>query len=100
MLLYTDDRRSTRAAIAVEIHLADDIAREAETAGLLTPDALAQLVNEVLKSRKVDSLFSKISRLRDVTPPMTHEEIQTEIDDYRVEKRAACAVCTETEVTK
>lgn len=80
------------AAIAVEIDLADDVAREAETAGLLTPDALALLVSEELRRRKVDSLFSKIDKLRDLGgTPMTSDKIQAEIDAYRREKRAAAA---------
>jgi hypothetical protein len=43
-------------SIAVELELADDVARSAESEGLLTPEALAELVRAELKRRKPAAL--------------------------------------------
>ena len=74
----------------LQIELPDTLAKQAEEAGLLEPDAVERMVREALLVRRVEGL----ARARDVLaanplPPMTPEEIQAEIDAYRAEVRRA-----------
>ena len=77
-------------SIAVELDLADDVARSAETEGLLTPEALAELVRAELKRRKAAKFFESLDQLHNLGgTPMTEEEIEAEVDAVRMERRAA-----------
>jgi hypothetical protein len=74
----------------LQIELPDTLAKQAEEAGLLEPDAVERMVREALLVRRVEDM----SRARDVLadnplPPMTPEEIQAEVDAYRAEVRRA-----------
>jgi hypothetical protein len=74
----------------LQIELPDTLAKQAEEAGLLEPDAVERMVREALLVRRVEGL----ARAREVLaanplPPMTPEEIQAEIDAYRAEVRRA-----------
>ena len=74
----------------LQIDLPDILAKQAEEAGLLEPDAVERMVREALLVRRVGDL----ARARDVLaanplPPMTPEEIQAEIDAYRADVRRA-----------
>jgi hypothetical protein len=74
----------------IQIDLPDATAHAAQAAGLLTPDALNQLLSEALKSRSLDRLDAARQKLAfDPLPPMNEDEIQAEIAAYRAEKRAA-----------
>jgi hypothetical protein len=74
----------------IHIDLPDATAHAAQAAGLLAPDALNQLLSEALKSRSLDRLDAARQKLvLDPLPPMSEDEIQTEIAAYRAEKRAA-----------
>ncbi|MBI3149635.1 MAG: hypothetical protein HYZ17_14085 [Betaproteobacteria bacterium] len=73
----------------LELTLPDQLAREAQAAGLLTPQALEAMVRENLRKQRVDELFAAMQRMHAVnTPPLTEEEIQAEIDAARAERRA------------
>jgi hypothetical protein len=74
----------------VEITLPDQLAAEAQRAGLLTPEAIERMVREQLRAERIDKLKQARQQLAaNPLPPMTPEEIQAEIDAYRAEQRRA-----------
>lgn len=74
----------------LELRLPDQLAREAQTAGLLTPEELERMVREALRLQRVQKLAQAREKLAaQPLPPMTAEEIQAEIDAYRAESRRA-----------
>lgn len=73
----------------VQINLPDQLAQEAQRAGLLTPATLERILREYLKSRKVDELFAAMDRMAAVAEPaMTPEEVAEELHALRAERRA------------
>ncbi len=74
----------------VKITLPDALAREAADAGLLAPEAIERLLRDRLRADRVERMRAAQAAL-DASPlsPMTPEEIQAEIDDYRATQRRA-----------
>ena len=73
----------------VEITLSDSLAKEAKEAGLLTPEAIEQMVREAIRQRALGELKQAMDRMAAVEGPvMTPEEIQEEIKAARAERRA------------
>ena len=76
--------------LEVKLNLPDNLANEARQAGLLTPEELERLLREALRARRVERLTAvRESLAANPLPPMTPEEIQAEIDDYRAQVRRA-----------
>lgn len=77
----------------VQITLPDQLAREAQNAGLLSPPRLEQWLREQLKSRQVDGFFTALDRMAEVTEPatMSPEEVAREIAAMRAERRVDTA---------
>ncbi len=76
--------------LEVKLNLPDSLANEARQAGLLTPEELERLLREALRARRVERLTAVRETLAaKPLPPMTPEEIQAEIDDYRAQVRRA-----------
>ena len=76
--------------LEVKLNLPDNLANEARQAGLLTPEELERLLREALRARRVERLTAVRETLAaNPVPPMTSEEIQAEIDDYRAQVRRA-----------
>ncbi len=76
--------------LEVKLNLPDSLANEARQAGLLTPEELERLLREALRARRVERLaVVRESLATKPLPPMTSEEIQAEIDDYRAQVRRA-----------
>lgn len=73
--------------------LPDDIAQETQERGLLTPEAVEQLIRtEIQRRRTSTALLSVMGRLAAVDmPPMTDDEVQAEIDAVRAARRATRA---------
>ena len=73
----------------IEIELPDATAKAAEDAGLLTSQALDRLLTDAIRRRQAaDSLLSIADRVRAANiPPMTMEEIDTEVKAVRAERR-------------
>jgi hypothetical protein len=71
----------------VQITLPDQLAQEAQHAGLLAP---ARWLREQLKTQRVDALFTAMERMAAVKEPavMSPEEVATEIAAMRAERRA------------
>lgn len=70
----------------IQIDLPDATAQAAREAGLLTPQALEQLLREAMRKRQVDRLFAAMDKLAALEPPMTETEIDAEIDAARAER--------------
>lgn len=77
----------------VQITLPDQLAQEAQSAGLLSPAALEKLLREQLKTRRVDELFGALDRMAAVDEPaaMSAEEVAEEIAAMRAERRSKAA---------
>jgi hypothetical protein len=74
--------------LEIKLRLPDDVAREAETNGLLEPESLENLLREELRRRRVDRLFAAADRLAAVsTPPLTEAELVSEIQAARIQRR-------------
>jgi len=73
----------------IEIELPDATAIAARDAGLLTPEALEQLLVEALRRRQAaDGLLSIADRVAAAgVDPMSIEEINAEVKAARIERR-------------
>lgn len=70
----------------ITVSLPDDLAQQAQAAGLLRPAALETLLREAMKRRDIDQLFASIDKLNALEPALTEEEIDAEIDAARAER--------------
>lgn len=71
------------------IDLPDNIAQEAKAAGLLTPEALAQLLKDAVRRQAGRRLLDVAKRIQAAgIPPMSEEEIVAEVKAVRAERRA------------
>lgn len=77
----------------VQITLPDQLAQEAQRAGLLSPRAIEKWLREELKARQTDELFASMDRMAAVNEPaaMSPEEVAEEIRAMRAERRATSA---------
>jgi hypothetical protein len=76
----------------IQITLPDDLAQEANTLGLLESGIIIKLLTDEIRQRKFDRILAIADQLAatgDV--PMSEEEVQAEVDEYRAAKRAARA---------
>lgn len=73
----------------VKVKLPDELAAEAQAAGLLQDAALEKVFREALRKKAVGELFDALDKIEAAKlPPMTEQEIQSEIDAARAERRA------------
>ncbi len=74
----------------VQITLPDQLAQEAQRAGLLAPARLEQWLREQLRARGADELFAAMDRMaaHDEPPAMSPEEVAREIAAMRAQRRA------------
>jgi hypothetical protein len=74
----------------VQITLPDQLAQEAQRAGLLSPPAIERWLREELKARRVDELFTAMDRMAAENEPaiMSPEEVADELRAMRAERRA------------
>ena len=76
--------------LQLKLTLPDQLARDAQAAGLLTDRELERLVREALRARSLERLDAATAKLAtDPLPPMSESEIRSEIEAYRAQKRAA-----------
>jgi hypothetical protein len=76
--------------LQVKLELPDPLAKEAETTGLLEPQALQALLREAVRNRRIARLAEARRKIAAAgIPPMTPEEIEAEIKAYRDERRRA-----------
>ena len=75
--------------VQLDLKLPDSLAREAQAAGLLTPQAIEQLLREEIRRRRVGRLFETADRLAALDmPPLTEAEVEAEIKAAREERQA------------
>lgn len=74
----------------VQITLPDQLAQEAQRAGLLSPEIIERMLREQLKTQRVDELFQAMDRIAAIDTPavMSPEEVAEEIRVMRAERRA------------
>ena len=74
----------------LEINLPDSLAREAKEAGLLTPQAVETMLRERLRTQRIGELRDAVRQMVAAgDAPLTMEEIESEIQAYREERRRA-----------
>jgi hypothetical protein len=73
----------------IQIDLPDATAQAARDAGLLTPEAMMNLLNDALRRRQAaDALLSIADRVNAANiPPMPMTEINAEVKAIRAERR-------------
>ena len=74
----------------VEFVLPDQLALDAQSAGLLNAVSIERMLREQIKSKQVDELFTAMDRMAamDMPAAMTPEEVAEEIRAMRAERRA------------
>ncbi|MGD0630161.1 MAG: hypothetical protein ABR987_12445 [Terracidiphilus sp.] len=78
----------------VQITLPDQLAEEAQRAGLLSSESLVELLRQQLRARAASKLITALDRLDalDSKGYMSPEEVALEIAAMRAEKRASRGV--------
>lgn len=73
----------------IQITLPDQLAQEAQRAGLLSPARVERWLREQLQAQQVDELFAAMDRMAAVDEPieMSPEEVAAEIAAMRAERR-------------
>ena len=76
--------------VEVKLDLPDTLAKAAKDAGLLAPAALEKIIAEALRRQNFDEFLSVADRVEAAgVPPMSAEELNVEIQAYRMERRRA-----------
>jgi hypothetical protein len=70
----------------ITVSIPDDLARQAQSAGLLRPEAIEQLLREAMTKGQVDKLFATMDKLAALEPRLTEAEIDAEIAAARTER--------------
>lgn len=70
----------------ITVRLPDELARQAQSAGLLRDEAIAALLRDAMQKRQVDQLFDTMGKLAALEPKLTEEEIDAEIATARAER--------------
>lgn len=78
----------------IKITLPDQLAQDAERAGLLSSAQLERWIREQLNAQHADRLLSTMRRIHsaDAGKPMSPEEVAEEIATMRAERRAKSGV--------
>jgi hypothetical protein len=75
--------------LELKLNLPDRLAREAQAAGLLTPDALAQLLKDAIRRRAGQALLAGAARAtQSGSKPMSMKEIQAEVNTVRSARKS------------
>lgn len=83
------------SAVALTIELPPELLAQADRAGLLTPQAIAELVAAELRRRQVDRLFAIADKLAALDePPLSAAELEEEICAARAERKLNARVRT------
>ncbi len=78
--------------LEVKLNLPDQIALEAQRAGLLSGPAIERLIEEAVRREAGKKLLDAMQRLREANvPPLTEEEIDAEVKAVRTARKASGA---------
>jgi hypothetical protein len=88
---HADNERGGDTMTTVQITLPDQLAKQAEHAGLLAPERLEQWLRAQLKEYRVAQLFAAMDHMSAVPEPqvMSPEDVAQELESMRVESRSA-----------
>lgn len=70
----------------ITLSLPDELARQAQSAGLLQDEAIAALLREAVRKIEVDRLFETMHTLADSEPGLTEDDIDAEVAAARAER--------------
>ena len=70
----------------ITVSISDEVALQAQSAGLLRSETLERLLVEAMKMRQIDKLLATMDKLAAVEPRLTEEEIDAEIAAARAER--------------
>jgi hypothetical protein len=70
----------------ITLSLPDELAQQAQSAGLLRPDAIERLLRDAISKRQVEQLFSTMGKLAALQPALTEAEIDAEIAAARADR--------------
>lgn len=75
--------------LEIKLRLSDSLARQANAEGLLTPEAIVNLIqNEIERRQLVQQLFTAADGLAAIdTPPLTDIEVEAEVQAARHARR-------------
>lgn len=74
--------------LELKLNLPDRLAREAQAAGLLTPQALADLLRDAMRRHAAQTLLAGAARATAAgSKPLPMDEIQAEVDAVRKARR-------------
>ena len=79
------------SSVEIKLDLPDNLAREAETNGLLKPEAIESLLREEIRRRRVNNLFASADRLASSDARLTETEVEAEIAAVRKARRSSDA---------
>ena len=72
----------------IQINLPDDLAQDAQDAGLLTPEAMEAMLRQQLKKQAGESLREMWKRMpQEELTPEIEQMIVDEVREYRAERR-------------
>ncbi len=75
--------------LELTLNLPDELASKAQAAGLLNSEAIEKLLRERLRRQAGEELRGMLNKAdAPGVPPMSEDEIQAEIEEYRAERRA------------
>jgi hypothetical protein len=76
--------------LELKLNLPDRLAREAQAAGLLTPEALSDLLEDAMRRRAAQALLAGAARAaKSGSKPMTMDEIQIEVNAVRRARKSS-----------
>lgn len=70
----------------ITVSLPDELAQQAQSAGLLRPEAIERLLRDAMKKRQTDQLFITMDHLVALEPALTEAEIDAEIAAARADR--------------
>ena len=72
----------------ITLKLPEELVKQAQAAGILTDEQIANLIQTELERRqRRATFFSDVARLRKLEPALTAEEIEAELAAYRRERK-------------
>lgn len=78
--------------LELKLNLPDRLAREAQAAGLLTPEALSDLLKDAMRRRAAQALLAGAERAsKSGSKPLSMNEIQSEVNAVRRTRRSSAS---------
>jgi hypothetical protein len=82
--MFTEPLKMT----SLTINLPENLAQQANAAGLLNPQAIEVMLREKLRNHNIDALLTASNQLAAANfPPMTLDEIQKEVNIVRAQRQ-------------